>query len=101
VLLGDNDLRASKAKVYDNGLCAKSIAADKGLLNSLETAIYSITPAPPNSDIWHDIDDLLETAECLRYSKSNPSTSNSMCYYISSTSNALSELLHDYTSIVG
>jgi hypothetical protein len=51
VLLGDNDLKASKAKVNDSSLRTKSVAADKGLLNSLETAIYSTTPAPPNSDV--------------------------------------------------
>jgi hypothetical protein len=51
MLLGDNDLRASEAEVYDSGLRTESIAADKGLLDSLETAIYSITPAPPNSDV--------------------------------------------------
>jgi hypothetical protein len=101
VLLGDDDLRASKAEVYDSGLCAESVAADEGLLDSLETAIYSITPAPPNSDVWHDIDDLLETAERLRHSEPNPLTSDSMCHYMSSTSSASSELLHDYTSVVG
>lgn len=51
MLLGNNDSRASKAEVYDSGLYAKSTAADEGLLNSLETAIHSTTPAPPNSDI--------------------------------------------------
>jgi hypothetical protein len=65
VLLGDNDLKASKAKVNDSGLCTESVAADKGLLDSLETAIYLTTPAPPNSDVWHDIDDLLEIVERL------------------------------------
>jgi hypothetical protein len=49
VLLGDDDSRASKAKVNDSG--AESAAADKGLLDSLETAIDSTTPAPPNSNV--------------------------------------------------
>ncbi len=51
MLLGNNNSRASEAKVYNSGLCAKSAVADKGLLNSLETAIYLITLAPPNSNI--------------------------------------------------
>jgi hypothetical protein len=51
VLLGDDDSRASEAEVNDSGLRAESAAADEGLLNSLETAIDSTTPAPPNSDV--------------------------------------------------
>jgi hypothetical protein len=101
VLLGDDDSRASEAEVYDSGLRAESAAADEGLLDSLETAIHSTTPAPPNSDVWHDIDDLLETAERLRHSEPNPSTSDSMCHHTSSTSSASSEPLHDHTSAVG
>lgn len=81
MLLGDDDSSACEAEVDDSGLCAESAAADKGLLDSLETAIDSTTPAPPNSDMWHDIDDLLETAECLRHSEPKPSTSDSMRHH--------------------
>jgi hypothetical protein len=51
VLLSDDDLRAFKAKVYNSSLYTKSVAANKGLLDSLKTAIHSITLAPLNSDI--------------------------------------------------
>ncbi len=51
MLLIDDDSSASKAKVDNSGLRAESAAADKGLLNSLKTAIDSITSAPPNSDV--------------------------------------------------
>jgi hypothetical protein len=51
MLLSDNNLRAFKAKVYNSSLRAKSVIANKGLLDSLKTTIYSITPAPLNSDI--------------------------------------------------
>jgi hypothetical protein len=51
MLLGDDDLKAFKVKVYNSSLCAKSVAADKGLLNSLETAIHLTTLAPLNSNI--------------------------------------------------
>jgi hypothetical protein len=101
VLLGDDDSKASKAKVNDSGLRAESAAADKGLLDSLETAIYSTTPAPPNSDVWHDIDDLLETAERLQHSEPKPSTFDSIRHYTSSTSSASSEPLHDHISAAG
>ncbi|KAG9228860.1 hypothetical protein BJ875DRAFT_489458 [Amylocarpus encephaloides] len=51
ILLGDDDSRASKAEVNDSGLYTESVAADEGLLDSLETFIHSTTPAPPNSDL--------------------------------------------------
>jgi len=64
VLLGDDDSSASEAEVDDGGLRAESAAADEGLLDSPETAIDSRTPAPPsNPDVWHDINDILETAQ--------------------------------------
>jgi hypothetical protein len=51
VLLGDDDSSAPEAEVDDTGLRAESVAADEGLLDSLETDIDSTTPAPPNSDV--------------------------------------------------
>lgn len=101
VLLGDDDSSASEAEVDDSGLCAESAAADEGLLNSPETAIDSTTPAPPNSDVWHDINDLLETAERLRHSEPKPLTLDSMRHHTSSTSSASSEPLHDHISAAG
>jgi hypothetical protein len=66
-----------KLKSTTHGLRAESAAADKeGLLDSLETDIDSATLAPPNSNVWHDIDDLLEAAERLRHSEPKLSTSN-------------------------
>jgi hypothetical protein len=101
VLLGDDDSSASKAEVDDGGLRAESAAVDEGLLDSLETAIDSTTPAPPNSDVWHDIDDLLDTAERLRHLEPNPSMSDSMRPHTSSSSCASSEPLHDHISAAG
>ncbi|KUJ06150.1 uncharacterized protein LY89DRAFT_744085 [Mollisia scopiformis] len=98
VLLGDSDSSAFKAEVDDSSLCAESAAAIEDLLNSPET---TIAPAPPNSDMWHDIDDLLETAEHLQRSKPQPSTSNSIRPHTSSSSRASSGPLHDYTSVAG
>jgi hypothetical protein len=70
VLLGDDDSSASEAEVDDSSLRIKSEAADEGLLDSLETAIESKTPCPPsNPDVWHDIDNFLETAQRLRRSE--------------------------------
>jgi hypothetical protein len=51
MLLGDNNSKVSETKVYNSGFRAESITVDKGFLDSLETAIYSITPAPPNSNV--------------------------------------------------
>jgi hypothetical protein len=101
VLLGDDDSSASEAEVDDGGLRAKSAVADEGLLDSPETAIDLTTPAPPNSDVWHDIDDLLETVESLQHSEPKPSTSDSMRPHSSSSSCASSEPLHDYISAAG
>ena len=101
MLLGDDDSSASEAEVDDGGLRAESAAADEGLLDSPETAIDSTNPAPPNSDVWHDIDDLLETAERLRHSEPKPSTSDSMRPHTSSSSCASSEPLHDHISAAG
>lgn len=57
---GDNDSSASEAEVDDGGLRTESAAADKGLLDSLETAINSTNPTlASNPDMWHDIDDPL------------------------------------------
>lgn len=54
MLLGDDDSSASKAEVDDSGLRDENAAADVRLLNSLEMAIDSTTPAPPrSSDGWH------------------------------------------------
>jgi hypothetical protein len=102
VLLGDNDSSASEAEVDNGGLHTESAAADEGLLDSLETAIESTTPAPPsNPDVWHDIDDFLETAQRLRRSEQKPSTSDSMRPHTSASSRASSEPLHDHTSGTG
>ncbi|CZR55725.1 uncharacterized protein PAC_05613 [Phialocephala subalpina] len=101
VLLSDDDSSASKAEVNNGGLRAESTAADESLLDSPETAIDSTTPAPPNSDVWHDIDDFLETAERLRHSEQKPSTPDSVRLHTSSPSRASSEPLHDHTSTAG
>jgi hypothetical protein len=66
MLLGDDDSSTSEAIVDDGGLHAESAALDEGLLDSPETAIESTTPAPPsNPDVWHDINNFLETAQRL------------------------------------
>jgi hypothetical protein len=102
MLLGDDDSSASKAKVDDDGLYADSVVADEGLLDSPETAIESIPPAPSsNPDVWHDIDDFLETAQRLQRSKQKPSTPDPVRSYASSFSRASSEPLHDHTSAAG
>jgi len=52
MLLRDNNSNASKAEVDNDSLRAENAAADEGLLDSLETAIDSTTPAPSsNPDI--------------------------------------------------
>ncbi len=99
--MGNNDSSDFKAKVNDSGLRAGSVAADEGLLDSLETAIDSTTSAPSNSDVWHDIDELLETAERLQHSEPKPSTSHSMRHHTSSSSSASSKPLHDHISAAG
>ncbi len=66
MLLGDYNSSASEAEVDNTSFHTESVAADKGLLNSLETAIDSTTPAPCSSDRWHDIDDFPELAPPLR-----------------------------------
>ncbi|KAE8440724.1 hypothetical protein EG329_006775 [Mollisiaceae sp. DMI_Dod_QoI] len=102
VLLGDDDSSASEAEVDDGGLRAESAAADEGLLDSLETATDSTTPAPPSDpDVWHDINDFLETAQRLRRSEPKPSTSDSMRAHTSSSTCASSEPLHDHISATG
>ncbi|KAH0535945.1 hypothetical protein FGG08_007156 [Glutinoglossum americanum] len=102
VLLGDDDSSASEAEVDGGGLYAESAAADESLLDNLETAVGSTTPAPPsNPDVWHDIDNFLETAQRLRRSEQKPSTSDSMRPHTPSSSRASSEPLHDHTSAAG
>ena len=54
-MLRDNNSSAFKAEVDDNSLSAKRIVLDKGLFDSLETAVDSIAPAPLNLDRRHDI----------------------------------------------
>ncbi|CZR56277.1 uncharacterized protein PAC_06165 [Phialocephala subalpina] len=101
VLLGDDDSSASEAEADDGGLRVENAAADEGLLDSPETAIDSTTPAAPsNPDVWHDIDDFLETAQRLRRSAQKPSTFDCMCSHASS-SRASSEPLHDHISAAG
>jgi hypothetical protein len=102
VLLGDDDSSASEAEVDDGGLYAESAAADESLLDNLETAVGSTTPAPPsNPDMWRDIDNFLETAQRLRRSEQKPSTFDSMRPHTSFSSRASSEPLHDHTSAAG
>ena len=101
MLLGDDDSSASEAEVDDGDLRAESAAADESLLDSPEAAIDSTTPAPPNSDMWHDIDDFLETAERLQRSEQTPSTSDSIRLHTFSSSGTSSEPLHDHTSAAG
>jgi hypothetical protein len=94
VLQGDGDSSASEAEVNDNALRAESAAAPgAGLFDNPETAIDSMTPAPPcSSDGWHDIDDFLETAPRLPLAEQGASTSNSIHAAPSPLS---SEPLHD------
>jgi hypothetical protein len=91
VLLDDE----AEAKPDDGSLCA---AANEGLLDSAETATDSTTLAYPfDPDVWHDIDEVLETAQRLRRSEQKPSMFDCMRLYDSS-SRAPSELLHDHIS---
>jgi hypothetical protein len=102
VLLGNDGSSVFKVEVNNGGLYAESAAIGKSLLNSLETAIESTTQVPPyNPDVWDNIDDFLETAQLLQHAELNPSTSDSIRPYTSSSSRASSELLHDHTSAGG
>ncbi|KAI9863863.1 MAG: hypothetical protein M1813_003515 [Trichoglossum hirsutum] len=102
VLLGDDDSSAFEAEVDDGGLYAESAAADESLLDNLETAVESTTSAPPSKpNMWHDIDNFLETAQRLRRSEQKPSTFDSMRPHTSFSSRASSEPLHDHTSAAG
>ena len=100
MLLGDDDSSASKAEVDNGGLCAESAPVDEGLLNSLETAIDSTTPSPPNPNAWHNIDDFPETAPRLRVAEQGASTSDSIHPY-GPPSRLSSEPLHDHISAAG
>jgi len=97
VLLGCDDSSASGAEVDDVSLCAESVAADEDLLDNLETAVDSTTPAPSNLDEWHNIDNFLETPR-LQLAEQKPSTSNPTRPRTSFSSRASSEPLNDHIS---
>ncbi|KAH8787553.1 hypothetical protein F5882DRAFT_110926 [Hyaloscypha sp. PMI_1271] len=102
VLQGDGDSSASEAEVNDNILRAESAAAPgAGLFDSPETAIDSITLAPPcSSDGWHVIDDFPETAPHLPLAEQGASTSKPTHPHTPS-SRLSSEPLHDSISTEG
>merc|ERR1719262_1320594 len=98
VLLGDGNLSASKADANDVSLRAESATVPgAGLFDNLETAIDSITPAPPrSSDGWHDIDDFPESAPRLRLAEQGAWTPDSLPH--TPSSRLSSEPLHDSIS---
>ena len=61
MLLGSDESSASRVEVDDISLCAESVAIDKDLLDSPETAVDSITPAYSNLNEWYNINNFLET----------------------------------------
>merc|ERR1711939_557475 len=99
VLLGDGNLSASEAEANDVSLRAESATVPgAGLFDNLETAIDSITPAPPrSSDGWHDIDDFPEPAPRLRLAKQGASTPDLLTPHAPS-SRLSTEPLHDSIS---
>ncbi|KAG4414830.1 hypothetical protein IFR04_012018, partial [Cadophora malorum] len=98
VLLGDGNLSASKADANDVSLRAESATVPgAGLFDNPETAIDSITPAPPrSSDGWHDIDDFPESAPRLRLAEQGAWTPDSLPH--TPSSRLSSEPLHDSIS---
>jgi hypothetical protein len=92
-------LSASEAEANDVSLRAESATVPSArLFDSPETAIDSITPAPPcSSDKWYDIDDFPKPAPRSRLAEQGASTPDSLPSHTPS-SRLSSEPLHDSIS---